>query len=445
MYYLAVSLNLSNSLVIFTTAPTGLGHIRVMNALKDGLPDGVNSEEIGVTSVSASKIHALGSRINFLQEITEFYQTNDFAEKLVSSVYKSYQHAKSAKLVGQFKSLKEKYPKVKKWIIVATHFAFAHRIEFAKSEMEEMYGVDIYLFVVMTDDSPQRVWAVEHADMIFAPSDSTATEIKKLLGPDSKAKVYTTSFPVSPRLTQELKKEEFEKLRFQTEPDSSRHLHIEIPVSGAAVQLPYLQTIIHALRNEKYVFTVVGQETKYSKSFFQNIKKYAHVQALTGTSAKQTVKFYESLFYQPIRPAVEITKPSEQAFKAILKPTQRGGVILLLTAPIGRQEKDNLKFLKRHGLMPDEEVGEVLKSKLLNKRFTEKEMVRIKHLASHWRAIELPRNPTSAAKFIIELRKSGILSAMFSYTPDARNELTSNGVNQIWKRIDEYSKLQLGK
>jgi len=50
-----------DNLIIFTTAPTGLGHIRVMDALLDGLPEGVDVKEVGVQNISAAKIHRLGS------------------------------------------------------------------------------------------------------------------------------------------------------------------------------------------------------------------------------------------------------------------------------------------------------------------------------------------------------------------------------------------------
>src|SRR3990167_3360939 len=110
-----------SNLIIFTTAPTGLGHIRVMDALRDGLPDKASIEEIGVQNIRANKIHALGSRIPVLQKITEFYQTNPLAERLVAGIYRNYLHMRAGEIYSKLKALKAKYPDKNNWVIVSTH------------------------------------------------------------------------------------------------------------------------------------------------------------------------------------------------------------------------------------------------------------------------------------------------------------------------------------
>ena len=173
--------------------------------------------------------------------------------------------------------------------------------------------------------------------------------------------------------------------------------------------------------------------------FFGKLRNNPNVQLAIGANAKQTVNYYESLFYQPFRPGVEITKPSEQAFKSILKPTERGGVILLLTNPVGRQEKDNLNFLLRHDLVPDQKHQEKLFSILLtNHILTNNELSYWTYRASHWRGIRLPNDPADAARYIINLKKSGILLSMLSYVSHKKKELTSDGVKQIWQEIDAF-------
>ncbi|OGM22374.1 hypothetical protein A2961_00725 [Candidatus Woesebacteria bacterium RIFCSPLOWO2_01_FULL_39_21] len=428
-----------DNLTVFTTAPTGLGHIRVMDALRDGLPDNINVEELGIKNINAAKIHRLGSILPVLQKITEFYQTNPLVEKIVAGIFKTYHHIHSREIVNKLKGLRKKYPDTKKWLIVSTHFAFAHEIEYVKHKLEKQLNLQIFLFVVMTDDSPQRVWVINNADIIFSPSEKTSLTIHSMLNSESQTKVVTISFPVSPRLTQKLDKNEFDRLSKQFEPSSSEPLHIEIPISGAAVQLNFLSKLIEALRNENYKFTVVGQDSIYTKMFFGKLRNNPNVQLAIGANAKQTVNYYESLFYQPFRPGVEITKPSEQAFKSILKPTERGGVILLLTNPVGRQEKDNLNFLLRHDLVPDQKHQEKLFSILLtNHILTNNELSYWTYRASHWRGIRLPNDPADAARYIINLKKSGILLSMLSYVSHKKKELTSDGVKQIWQEIDAF-------
>jgi archaellum biogenesis ATPase FlaH len=106
------------NIVIFTTAPTGHGHIRVADAIKDGLPDNVQVEELGIVNVNASKIHAFGSRITFLQKITEFYQTNPVAEYIISSLYKIKLHSISENVKKNFKEIRLKHPGPK-WLIIS--------------------------------------------------------------------------------------------------------------------------------------------------------------------------------------------------------------------------------------------------------------------------------------------------------------------------------------
>lgn len=425
-----------DNLIIFTTAPTGLGHIRVMDALREGLPDNANIEFIGLTNINATKIHTFGSRIRFLQKITEFYQTNPAAEQLVTSVYQKFLYMQSSMFTGYFDIIEHKYPSVKKLIVVCTHYALAYAITYIKPSLEKKFKVRVSIFVIMTDDSPQRVWAVNGADVIFAPSQKTADKIKTLLQTKN-TKVITVSFPVSPRLTQKLNKDEFSKVQNQLDPQNPTPLQIEIPISGAAVQLPFIQKLINKLSYENFEFTVVGQEGLYTALFFLQIRRLARVQTLIGADSRQTVNFYESVFNQEERPAVEITKPSEQVFKAILKPGERGGVILLLTSPIGRQEKDNMDFLLRHDLMPDNSLHSELDSILLTTH--DPLPAKLLYRASHWRALKLPEDPHIAAVYIKRLRETGLLLSMLSYVSETKTELTSDGVKQIWENILENS------
>jgi hypothetical protein len=120
--------------------------------------------------------------------------------------------------------------------------------------------------------------------------------------------------------------------------------------------------------------------------------------------------------------ALEIVKPSEQSFKSLLTPSQRGGVILLLTQAIGKQEQDNLNFLSDHHLLPE-------------------------------RAIKLTNNPDQDVKIINWCLNEGVFEKMAKVAclPAGRgeenfregNELATNGVQQFWKKVDDLLNMRL--
>jgi hypothetical protein len=406
-----------------------------MDALKDGLPIGIKVEEMGIENIRANKIHSLGSRISILAKISEFYQTNHLAEKLVTFFYTNYLRNKTHEAIQKFSEIHSNHPNKKVFCVVSTHYALAHAIASVKNFLERQLNIKIFLSTIVTDDSPQRIWAVTGSDLIFVPSKKTQSILSKYL-PNSNI-IKTVSFPISPKLNQKLDSGEFQRVSNQLNPEKDADLHIDIPISGAAVQLHYLQKLIINLSLKKFEFTVVGQESIYSIAFFEKLRKVQKVQLSIGLSARETVNLYESIFYQPNRPAVEITKPSEQTFKALINPSCRGGVILLLTNPVGRQEKDNLDFLTRHQLLPDNNKQNELEEYLLQNKVTdESEKSNWQYLASHWRGIRLPENPNKASIFIERLKETGILYSMLSYTAEAKKELTPDGVKQIWNTIN---------
>lgn len=423
--------SLREKLFIFTTSSTGLGHIRVMNAVEEGKPSGATSSfDMGIANIKASKIHEIGSKVLPFIKLTEFYQTNPIAEALVTAAYTLYLRRHVAGIVLQFEEIKAKFPEKKEWIIISTHFALAHSIGASKQELEKKFGVKIYLCVVVTDDSPQRVWVVPDSDITFVPSQETRNALAKYFPESKRNSLKMVPFPIAPRLTQNLTAQEFQLVIDQLDPNKNVATQIEIPISGAAVQLDFFSEFINILCRENYEFTATGVESFLTKDFFEKIRQMPRVQTSIGKDMWQTVEFYQSLFYQAKRPAIEITKPSEQAFKAILTPRQRGGVILLLTQAVGRQEYDNLAFLGRNELIPTEDEH--------NQLYNEKNLANWCERAKHWRAIKIPKDPVVAANFVKNLKSSGVFYAMLSYIPHQKPWLASDGVSQIW---DEIKKL----
>jgi hypothetical protein len=279
----------------------------------------------------------------------------------------------------------------------------------------------------VTDDSPQKVWAVKGSDITFVASQETRDRLAKFFPKDKRDSVKAISFPVGTRLTQNLSTSEFDFVVKQLDAKSNALTQIEIPISGAAVQLNYFSKFVENLCREGFEFTIIGQDSMLTKGFFDTVQRFPHVQLSIGKDSWETVNFYESLFYQPNRPSIEMTKPSEQAFKAILNPRQRGGTIMLLTAPIGRQEYDNLNFLIRNGLLATYEEQKKL--------FKEKDLKEWVDKARHWRAIRIPDDPTEAANFVKRLKQFGIFYAMLSAVVPERSELKDNGVIRIWEEI----------
>ena len=82
----------------------------------------------------------------------------------------------------------------------------------------------------------------------------------------------------------------------------------------------------------------------------------AWVDLRVGKQDREVVDHYDVLLEKKII-SLEVTKPSEQAFKGLLGTQSRGGVILLFSQPVGSQEYDNLDFLVRHSLVPSKETN----------------------------------------------------------------------------------------
>ncbi|CAN5330880.1 hypothetical protein BH10PAT1_BH10PAT1_0110 [soil metagenome] len=423
--------NLTNTLFVFTTSPAGLGHIRVMDAIKDGKPNGITTVDIGIVDLKANRVHDLGSRVTFFRKLTEFYQTNPLAESFVTQIYTKFLRRHTQEVVKNFRNIAKEYSNYKTWVVISTHFALAHTISAAKEKLEKELGIKIITCVVVTDDSPQKIWAVKNSNLTFVASEQTKISLSKFFPKDQQDSVKAISFPIAQRLSQNMTTSEFQFVINQTDPKQDKKIQIEIPISGAAVQLTFFQKFIEKLSRENYLFTVIGQESMLTKKFFDDIQRLPRVQISVGKDSWQTVKFYESMFYQANRPSIEITKPSEQTFKAILNPRQRGGVILLLTPPIGRQEYDNLNFLTRNGLMPTEIEG--------NQLFVDSDLTKWIPKAKTWRAIKLPDDPIAAADFVKKLKANGIFYAMLSAVIPDKPELKDNGVQMIWNEIEKLT------
>jgi len=113
--------------------------------------------------------------------------------------------------------------------------------------------------------------------------------------------------------------------------------------------------------------------------------------------------------------------------------TSESASILLFSRPVGRQEADNIDFLRRHGLIPS-----LTQEKVLWKMTNEKELL---SKASNWRGLCLPYHSIHAADFIYWCLKTGIFKEMLNCRIKPRNEdeykheLNPNGVKTFWQAV----------
>src|SRR3990167_5533174 len=163
--------------IIFAYSPTGFGHLRVMDALQHGLPPGVESETFGADDASLGSLYRLISINPPLRVIYESLQAG-WVERPFTAFYRWILRTRPFLLYLKLKTLINKRKKtVTEILFVATHFGLAHKLGAIKKDLEKETGVKIALVVVVTDDSPQKIWYVPEADIIFAPSHQTRDDL----------------------------------------------------------------------------------------------------------------------------------------------------------------------------------------------------------------------------------------------------------------------------
>lgn len=427
-------------MLIFTTSPAGLGHVRVMEALRSYLPQNIRNEVLGIDDKRVQMMHRITSQNIYLRKIMEFLQTNMFTEKFLSMVYTWYLRKRPKVVYFRLLTLiKRRRPHPKTIVIVATHVSLAHQIAQIKSKLSFRTKAKVILCVVVTDDTPLIIWAVRGADMVFVPSQNTTkylSDYAKVYSSDERPKFILNAYPVSSKFSESTKEDNF-KLRLDQLSKKEKPLNIIIPVSGAAVSLEYLKEIIsYVSRKRRALVTVVSRESSYTTNFLTYCESIYGVTVIADTLDRDVVASYENALISKVY-SLEITKPSEQAFKILLNPNQVGGVIMLFSHPVGRQEYDNVAFMHRHGLIPDLVDQKILDDLLLAKDY-EGVIAKFGEKATCWRGLMLPPDSLKAGKLILRYKNSGILKLMSRYNKDNRtDELSSYGVDSFWEKVSE--------
>ncbi|MDE2026009.1 MAG: hypothetical protein KGJ07_05930 [Patescibacteria group bacterium] len=430
--------------LIFAYAPAGLGHLRVTDALYHGLPEDVTPILLGAQDESITLIHRIMSIHVVTRTIMGWFQ-DGILEEIYTFFYRSYLRSHTKLLYQQTKTILDQRLVVPHTVlIVATHFALAHQFAPIKEKLEKEMHIKIVLAVQVTDDSPQEIWYVPGADITFVPSEHTK---RQLLAYGRWAHFPTIPidvipYPISTYLDENITKQQMEERASQLMLESDTRIHIAVPVSGAAVGLKFSTEFIDELHSNshRFFFHVIGKHAGYTQKFFSQMSTREYVEVLASLHSRDVVDFYEKLYRTTIV-GLEITKPSEQSFKALCNCEKRGAVIMLFTQPVGRQESDNLDFLRRHYLIPTVADQETL---WLHAKQNAPLTEHLKKEAPKWRGVCLPTDAKHAAQFVWWCFQQGLFTEMAtckvepSEKDTAVHELGSDGVKQFWKKIEEF-------
>ena len=426
-------------LLVITTATTGFGHVRVTQALHQALPPGTTATIIGLNDSSLSRIHAITSRHVILRWIMELFQTQPLLEEIFTRAYRRFLAHYSQKTYNQLARLiseQETHPKTV--VFVCTHFSLAHQISAVKTRLESQFSLKIILAVIVTDDTLQKIWAVPGADYTFVPSPTTqklvSSYLKKLTS--HPPEVIVSPYPLAPSLNLPLTPAEFTSRCLQVDPQNPEPTRLIIPISGAAVQMSYFKDLIsHLINYDPWILiTVISRSSPVTADFLTFCRHTPRVEVMAHAHDPTVVDLYEKAYSGNVF-SLEITKPSEQAFKGIIPPRHRGGSLLLFSDPVGDQEDDNLNFLYRHQLLPNPQDESVLES-LYSGEVTTVPQEFLDH-ASRWRGLRLPvGSGKKAAEAILTLRSLGIFHSMMnfsSYLP--HSELRGDGATLFWHTL----------
>lgn len=435
-------------LLIFTYAPVGFGHLRVTDALYHGLPKDVSPILLGSQDQSITFLYRLLSIHPILTRMMERSQ-HGMLEGFYARLSRNFYRSNTKLLFQQLETiLDERIETPETLLVVSTHFALAHQIAAIKEKFSKKRHVRIVLAVQVTDDSPQQIWYVPGADIIYVPSEKTRESLlvygKKMNFPT--VNIQVNPYPVSPLLSARLDEEKIGRRKKQGEKDGKSIMHIAIPLSGAAVGLVFFEELIDSLHlhSNRYYFHVVGKNAEYTNKFLEMIGTRPYVLVHASYTDRIVLDIYEQMYQKEVI-SMEITKPSEQAFKSLLHPTQIGGPVMLFTKPVGRQEYDNLEFLHRHSLIPTLRESTYLWQKAEKGEHLDSENdAELLEKMKQWRGLLLPTESRLSSIFIHWIVSEGIIEEMLLNTryqmqhDPKKEEIKDNGVEQFWEKTATF-------
>ncbi|MFH1295576.1 MAG: hypothetical protein ABIH84_03285, partial [bacterium] len=319
-------------LIIFTYAPAGLGHIRVADALISGMPKDMPYLEFCPADNTTESMHRFSSLNVPARHVMEFFQRGS-AEALFTKIYTHYLKTHPDGLPEQFVSLiRSQNYHPEKIVVVATHFGLAYQLGAIKSRLEKELAAQISLVVQITDDSPQIIWYVDSAELIIAPSQKTKDALLAHAARNQLkiVPIEVAPYPVDINFACRLLPAQINARRHQYDPDQSTPINVVIPVSGAAVGMEFFLHLIARLHklSPRFHFHIICRKAPFTQSFLRRIGLRDYVTLYLSGQYNRVVDLYKEVYLNKVI-AAEITKPSEQAFKALLKNDSVGGAFLL--------------------------------------------------------------------------------------------------------------------
>jgi len=400
-----------------------LGHLRVTDALAGARPADTSHVILGSFDKFMGWIHRVAS-INPIVKSIFISSQYGFFEDILAHVYRLFLVLGSKKISNQLLDIIYKHPNVDHFQIVATHPGLAHQIGAIKDKIAKRTGKKIDFIVQVTDDTYQHIWLVKGADLTIVPSAFVKYKIEDYAKSQGiKFVAEVVPYPIDIALTEYLPKG---LDRSDTFKRVDTPINVIVPISGAAVGLMYLIELIQNLEklSNRFNFWVIVRKASYTDFFITLLLRVSGVNIVVGKNDNEMINLYE-LIYQQNLIHLEITKPSEQSFKAIVEPSRVGGSVLLFAEPLGRQEIENVSFLRRHSLVKN--IADV--------RF---------HQAGSLRSLILGKNARKAAGDIYRCATDGIFEEMsdpkYEFSPNSvkSGEVGSNGAKLFWEIVQKY-------
>ncbi len=427
--------------LVLCYAPAGLGHLRITDSLYHGLPETVNPVVLGSQDESIRTIHRLTSIHPIGRAIFQWLETGPLSSP-ANSLYRYSLRMNTRVVYDEITRLiAERLEPPREILAVCTHFGLAHKLAAIKEKLQKQEGVRMVLVVFVSDDTFQHIWYIDGADLLVVASQYTKRKYAaygKRLGKD--VRIEVVPYPLHPRLGKKLGAVQMAEKTRQLNAKAEDPIHVSIPISGAAVGTEYFSRLMTLLRkkSDRFVFHIVSKDAPFTKNFLTQMAGKAWVDLRVGKTDREVVDLYDVLMEtQTI--SLEVTKPSEQAFKGLLGTQSRGGVILLFSQPVGSQEYDNLDFLVRHSLVPSKETNEQLWQMAGdNARVDPTLRTRLFEESRAWRGVRIPDDPQKASDIIWWMLTSGFFDRMLTGNLDRRVKdeesriLGSDGVAEFW-------------
>ncbi len=427
--------------LVLCYAPAGLGHLRITDALYHGLPETVNPVVLGSQDESIRSIHRLTSIHPIGRAIFEWFQTGPLSSQ-ANALYRYTLRMNTSMVYHEMvELLTERMEPPKEILAVCTHFGLAHKLAAIKQKLQERQGIRMVLVVFVSDDTFQHIWYVDGADLLVVASQYVKRKYAaygERLG--RKVRIEVVPYPLHPRLGRKLDAAQMADKTRQLDAQAEGPIHVSIPISGAAVGTAYFSKLMTFLRqkSDRFIFHIVTKDAPFTRNFLSQMAGKAQVDVRFGKQDREVVDLYDVLMEEQTI-SLEVTKPSEQAFKGLLGTQSRGGVILLFSQPVGSQEFDNLDFLVRHSLVPSDETNLHLWQMAGNGVNVDPALrSRLFEESRAWRGVRIPDDPQRASDFIWWMLSSGIFSRMLAgnlnriVKDEESRVLGSDGVSEFW-------------